>query len=419
MSDAQRVSSAPRAPTDFRYRERAPQPEQRALRRVARLLGIDVTPPESLVHAFEQAYFKGDPRADAFVRACLARKLGLHGARDALDRALAGEHDDHAPPELDALLEDVRARPAWLDDARVSRGARVFRRWGSQVFRFAGAITLGGYLESSVAKPLALSGGYVGEAARHRFLETASFWVEVSEPGGLAPGAPGLLAALRVRLLHATVRARLEGHAEWNEAAWGVPISEGDALLTLLGGSLAPGVGLSLLGYRTSRAEIEDLLHFWRWVGHLMGVRFEPFPETLEDALRLSYVAALKGSAGAGEDGRALCRAYVEAFAPNDAMEGVGAKARARLEHGLHRGMTRLFLPPSVYRAQGLPSAGWWPLLPLLPFPLVFAAETLRRRSRTLDALADDLARRERRAWLTRQLGAARVGFRPGETLRR
>lgn len=405
-------------PTEFRYRERAERAHHVAVRRIARTLGIDLTPPESLVEAFESAYFKGDPHADAFVRACLRRGLGLHGARDALDRALAGEQDDAMPDELRALLADVTARPSWLDDARVARGARVFRRWGSTVFRFAGTITLGGYLESSVAKPLALSGGYVGSAARHRFLETASFWIEVSEPEGLSPGAPGYVAALRVRLLHAMVRARLDGHREWNEAAWGVPISEGDALLTLLGGSLAPGLGLSLLGYRTSRAEIEDLLHFWRWVGHLMGVRFAPFPETFAEALRLAYVASLKGSATAGEDGRALCRAYVEAFTPTPSDDLV-QRAVSHVEHGLHRGMTRLFLSRRVYEAQGLPPAGLWPLVPLLPFPLVFTAETLRRRSKTLDDLADALAREERRTWLAHHTKGKSAAFRPTESLRR
>lgn len=406
-------------PTEFRYRERADRAQHVATRRVARALGIELAPSTELLEAFESAYFKGDPHADTFVRACLARRMGLHGARDQLDRALAGAPIDDAPPELAALLVDVKTRPAWLDDARVARGARVFRRWGSTVFRFAGTITLGGYLESSVAKPLALSGGYVGSAARHRFLETASFWIDVSEPDGLLPGAPGFRAALQVRLLHAMVRARLDGHREWKLDAWGVPISEGDALLTLLGGSLAPGLGLSLLGYRTSRAEIEDLLHFWRFVGHLMGVRFAPFPETFADALRLAYVAQLKGSATAGDDGRALCRAYVEAFAPPPTEEGALATVRSRLEHGLHRGMTRLFLTPSVYRAQALPPAGLWPLVPLLPFPLVFTAETLRRRSKTLDDLADHIARRERRAWLDHHLKGERAAFRPGETLRR
>lgn len=405
-------------PAEFRYREREGSASARWLRRAAGLLGFDPRPSEALLSAFEEAYFVGDPLAEAFVRAALARG-GPHMARAELDGALAALGEGTplealtVSGELRALLEDALAVPGWLDPAQVERGARAFRRFGSAVFRFAGSITLAGYLEASVAKPLALSGAYVGAGTRERFLETVSFWIEVSEPGGLASSAPGFAAALRVRLLHATVRVRLDGHPEWQRERWGVPINTGDALLTLMGGSLAPGLGMRVLGFRPGRADIEAMLHFWRRVGQLMGIRFEPYPETVEDALRVAWIALFKGSQGAGEDGRALCRSYDEAFAPQD------AGLRARLEHGLHRGMTALVLPPPIARMQGLPPAGLWALAPLLPFPLVFGMETLRRRVPALDALADTLARRERRAWLARHTAGRAAAFRGPAGLRR
>lgn len=405
-------------PAEFRYREREGEAPARWLRRGARALGFDPAPSEELLAAFEAAYFRGDPTAEAFVRAGMKRG-GLHAARAELDRALealaAGTPLDALPlsAELHALLDDALAVPAWADEPRVALGAKTFRRYGSAVFRFAGAITLAGYLEASVAKPLALSGAYVGASTRQRFLETASFWIEVSEPGGLVPGAPGFAAALRVRLLHAMVRVRLDGHPEWKKERWGVPINTGDALLTLMGGSIAPGLGMRVLGFRPTRAEIEAMLHFWRRVGHLMGVRFEPYPETVEDALRVSWVALFKGSQTAGEDGRALCRSYAEAFAPDE------GDLLARLEHGLHRGMTSLFLPPPIAKKQGVPPAGLWTLVPLLPFPLVFTAETLRRKIPALDAVADAVARRERRAWLARHTKGHDAAFRPQAALTR
>jgi len=404
-------------PAEFRYREREGSASARWLRRAAGMLGFDPRPSEALLSAFEAAYFVGDPVAEAFVRAALPR--GPQAARAELDRALTALAGG-APldtltidPELRALLESALETPPWLDPGAVERGARAFRRFGSAVFRFAGSITLAGYLEASVAKPLALSGAYVGAGTRERFLETVSFWIEVSEPGGLEVTAPGFAAALRVRLLHATVRVRLDGHPEWRRERWGVPINTGDALLTLMGGSLAPGIGMQVLGFRPSRADIEAMLHFWRRVGQLMGIRFSPYPETVEDALRVAWIALFKGSQRAGEDGRALCRSYDEAFAPED------AGLRAWLEHGLHRGMTALFLPPPIARKQGLPPAGLWALAPLLPFPLVFGLETVRRRVPALDALADDLARRERRAWLARHTKGRTAAFRAPAGLRR
>lgn len=377
--------------------------------------GFDPEPDDDFIQAFAEAYFEGDPIAEDFVRAELPRG-GLHGARRKLDEALLARASGRAPDvsdELTRFLSDVTTRPTWVSDELLALGAASFRRYGSAVFRFAGAITLAGYRESSVAKPLALSGAYVGAGTRERFLETASFWIEVSEPGGLDVGAPGFIAALRVRLLHATVRLRLEHHREWRRDAWGVPINTGDALLTLLGGSLAPGLGMRVLGFRTSRREIEAMLHFWRYVGHLMGVRFARFPETVEDAVRLSYVAALKGSNTAGEDGRQLCQSYDRAFARRDD-DGLWGY----VEHAIHRGMTGLFLPPPLHRAQGLPSAGLWPLLPLLPSPLVFGLETLRRRSPSVERWMDAAARKERRAWLMRH-ARKEAAYAPGAELRR
>src|SRR5690606_8924233 len=124
------------------------------------------------------------------------------------------------------------------------------------------AITLMAYAENSVAKPLALTGAYAGASTKHRFLETAAFWVDISEPGGTAQGARGRAAALRVRVMHVFVRKKLLSHPEWDLTAWGAPINQADALLTLMGGSVAPGLALKAVGYRTSRREIEALMHF-------------------------------------------------------------------------------------------------------------------------------------------------------------
>ncbi|MCA9604470.1 MAG: DUF2236 domain-containing protein, partial [Myxococcales bacterium] len=306
-----------------------------------------------------------------------------------------------------ALFADIEDDPDWVDWARVERGARVFRRWGTSVFRFAGAITLAAYAESSVAKPLALTGAYAGASTKRRFLETASFWIAVSEPGGLRPGGLGRASALRVRIMHVFVRLRLARHPEWDREAWGVPISQADALLTLMGGSVAPGLGLMAMGYRPSLEDIEDTMAFWRYVGHLMGVRPRFYPANVTEALQLAFVTFVKGAGTAGEDGRQLCRSYLEAFQPDE-----GATWRDTVEDGLHRGITRFFLPTPVYRSFELPPVGLWALAPLVFFPFVFTAESLRRIVPGLDAVADRAARAERRRWFRHHLGDQAAEYR-------
>ncbi|MFO0684336.1 MAG: oxygenase MpaB family protein [Sandaracinus sp.] len=407
---------ADEVPTDFRFFERARHPAVRATRALIRgLTGVDPAPDDDVARAFAAAYFDGDPVADAYVADAYAGRDAAR-ARGLLSRAITHGIDavPEASPALVRLIRDAEARPAWLDPARVARGARVFRHYGIDVFRFAGAITASAYRESSVAKPLVLTGAYAGGTARRRFLETASFWIDVSEPGGLDRFAPGFASALQVRVMHSVLRRKLLSHAEWKREAWGVPISQGDATLTLLGGSVAPGIAMHVLGYRTSTEDMRDLLHFWRYVGHVMGVRFTAFPETVGDALRLSFVAALKGSSSAGQDGLTLARGYGLAFAPSEK-----ASLRDRLEHAEHLAMTRLFAASSTYRGARLPPALPLVALPLARAPFLLVSELVRRRVPVLDELRDRRVRSARRAWLERHLHGDAARFRPVDQLAR
>lgn len=407
-----------RLPGDFRYSHHLERSGVRALRAIGRaVLGFDLAPSDEIVRAFASMYYDADPLADAFVSDVWS-KLGARQARALLERALARDRAPDLPKTLRALFDDLETEPAWLDRTLLERGARAFRRYGTAVFRFAGAITLEGYAESSIAKPLALTGAYAGSSARRRFLETASFWIDVSEPGGLDRGAPGFAAALRVRVMHAVVRKRLITHPEWDLDAWGIPINQGDALITLMGGSFVPGTALYALGYLTAREEIEAMMHFWRYVGHLMGVRPVWYPTTWREGAQLSFVIWTKATQAAGQDGKKLAHAYVRAFeSPAD------APWRCRLEDAIEQrwsaGYVRLFLLPSTYRRHELPKARLSACLPLLQVPFVLGAELLRRSSPSLEPISDRIARAERKRWLRRRLRGARPEFRPVDTLTR
>jgi hypothetical protein len=408
------------APGEFLYWQNLDKPWVKAFRATARaVLGFDPAPAAEVVETLADMYYDADPLAEAFVAEVYAGR-GMAEGRALLDRALehgVGSIPD-APASLVALFADIEQDPPWVDHARVERGARAFRRYGADVFRFAGAVTLEAYSESSVAKPLVLTGAYAGASTKHRFLETAAFWIAVSEPGGLAAGAPGRASALRVRVMHVFVRKRLTEHPEWDAAAWGVPISQSDALLTLMGGSFAPGLAMQAMGYRPTTDEILAMMHFWRYVGHLMGVRPRWYPRDLREAFQLAFVTAVKAAHRAGDDGKRLCHSWVAAFAP-DGQGSLGRRLRQRVEHGVHRGYTRFFLPPWTYAMNGLPPAGAWTLAPLVGFPFRFAAETLRRRIPALDAVADRVARRQRQRWFEHHMHGKSAEYRPAERFTR
>jgi len=362
-------------------------------------------------------YYDADPLAEAFVDEVYGG-LGREAGRRMLEQALLHGTASiaNAPESLLRLFGDIEHDPEWVDWDRVEHGARVFRRWGTSVFRFAGAVTLGAYSESSVAKPLALTGAYAGETAKRRFLETAAFWIAVSEHDGLRPGGAGRASALRVRVMHVFVRQRLKEHPEWDLEAWGVPNSQADALLTLMGGSVIPGLALKAMGYRSTKEDIEATLHFWRYVGHLMGVRPRFYPASIGEALQLMFVSYFKRAESAGEDGVRLSQSYFDAFATAPDPEAPWPeRLKDALESGIHRGMTRFFLPAPMYKANRLPSAGLWALYPLVCFGPIFTAETLRHHIGALDDVADRFARGQRRRWLSYHLPNRRAEYEPVE----
>jgi ER-bound oxygenase mpaB/B'/Rubber oxygenase, catalytic domain len=399
----------PVIPTEFRYWDHLERPRVRRLRAfVRRILGFDPAPPDDVVRTLGEMYYDADPLCEAFVDDVYMQQ-GSRAGRALLERALAVGVDamPDAPASLRALFADLDHDPPWVDHALVARGAKAFRRYGVAMFRFAGAITLEGYAESSVAKPLALTGVYAGGSTRRRFLETVAFWIAVSEPGALARGGAGRGSALRVRVMHVFVRKKLLAHPDWNLAAWGVPISQGDALLTLMGGSFAPGLGLALLGYWPSRDDILAMNHFWRYVGHVMGVRPRWFPQTFREAAQLAFVTAVKGARLAGDDGKQLCRSYANAFADQG------------LEHRIHLAYTQLFMSRRSHRATALPTAGPWLALPLAVAPLTFAVELARRAVPGVDRLVDRFARRRRQRWFARHMGERVAEYAPVESFTR
>ncbi|TNE46780.1 MAG: DUF2236 domain-containing protein [Deltaproteobacteria bacterium] len=395
-----------RIPGEFRYWEQRNSRYATWLRRGIRwVFGEDPCLPDAAVVKYAHSYYDADPVAEAFVEDVYL-KHGQKKGRAMLDLALRAGVDavPNAPSSMKTLFAEVEQIPDWVDWEQVELGARVFRRFGTHMYSFAGAITLEGYLENSVAKPLAFTGAYNGESAQRRFLETAGFWVDVSEPGNLLHGRKGVETCMRVRVMHVFVRKRLLRHPEWDLEGWGVPISQGDALLTLMGGSLIPGFGLRTLGYRTTRDEILAMMHFWRYVGHLLGVQPRWYPSTIQEALGLMYTSQIKSVHRSGRDGEELARSYLESYAPGE--DDVGWDALVKhWEYRLQLGYVRLFLPPNTHKRYNLPGAGIWRLHPLLQFPFVFAWETARRNSATLDELHDKWVRRSTQAWVQRRLG--------------
>ena len=415
------AASGDRIPHEFLgFWQRADTPRVRRARQACRrLLRFDPIPDETRVRAFAHGYYDADPVAEAFVDDVYLVR-GANEGRQMLDQAIAHGVDSagDAPDSMLRLFDEFERPPDWLDRGLVEQGAALFRRYGPAVFSFAGVETLLGYTESSIVKPLAFTGAYAGDAALNRFMETARFWIDVSEPGGLDPGGAGRATAMRVRIMHVFLRRRLLAHPDWDLAAWGMPISQSDALITLMSSSLTPGLAMHLMGFRTTRSEIEAMMHYWRYIGHLLGVQPRWYPETVKEGLQLSAVFLLKCARTAGDDGVELVESYPRAFTPKT---GTAWRKRLRdeLNYRAQLGYTRYFLPGRVYRGYDMPNPWPWALHPLLRAPGILLVDILRRRSSTVARIQDHYARWRRETWWRNEMGEKESHFKAVEQLRR
>jgi hypothetical protein len=418
-------STAPtRCPTDFRYVEMLERPRVRRMRRLLiASIGFDPVPPPDVAEAFCEDMFAGDPVAEAFVADALAGPQRRR-TRRLLDTALESPHGfaavaAEAPESMRALFAEFETVPEWVDRDLVEEGARIWRRWGRTLFNVAGAETLEMYTESAVAVPLSLAGGYAGDNALRRFLETARFWIDVSEPGALFRlGSAGRATAMRVRVMHVNVRRRVVEHPEWSVERWGLPICQSYMTMTLMGGSVAPAMLMWPLGYLTSPHEIRALLHYQRYLGHLLGVRPRHYPETVRGGIQLLFLTAAARSYTAGEHGAELIESFPRAFAPRPETTGL-RRWRAHYEHRLMGAYTVACMSPRTRARYDMPAALPWLLLLVARVPYVLTTEIARRAVPAVGEWVERRAVRERERWWEEQMAGRKAAFEAASQLRR
>ncbi|MGI5222220.1 oxygenase MpaB family protein [Nocardia sp. CA-290969] len=413
-------SAAP-CPEAFRYWQARENPWVRQVERLVRAVtGGELFPTDEQARALCADMFTGDPVAERFVAEVMRGETGRENGRLLLDAALRDGIDSitDPPPAMRALFDEFETVPDWVRPELVERGAAVWRRWGTMLFSFAGAETLEMYTESAVATPLSLAGGYAGESALRRFLETCRFWMDVSQPGALlTPGSQGRATALKVRIMHVSVRAGVERHPEWDTGRWGLPISQTYQLLTLIAGSTIPGLGLWALGYQTSPAEFRALLHFQKYMGYLLGVRLNWHPETVPDTLRVMAMTMIARAHDAGEPGAELIESYPAVFAPRPDQKGF-ARLRAHYNYRINSAYPALYMLPSTRRKYRMPAAFPWVLLPIARIPLVTAVE-FARRVPPIGRLHEKVMLWHRENWYREQMQGREAQFEATGALRR
>lgn len=248
----------------------------------------DPTPGPADRERCARAVLEVDEVGAALARAIEERRVSMKQFRTALEQGL--EAVEAPAPELRAFFDAVTARPAWLDDARRERGARVCLRGrrASLLVLSCGSL-MNGYRSSATSRQLAATGRLTVDGVAARVAETTRWWYEVVRPGGMAVGARGWQLTVHVRLMHALVNRRLEAGEGWDVAEWGRPINMADQASTLGLFSSTFLLQSRVLGRVITRADGADVMHLWRYVGHVLGIDPQWLVETEGEGLRDLY----------------------------------------------------------------------------------------------------------------------------------
>jgi hypothetical protein len=338
--------------------------------------------------------WRGDPLADAVV---------ADGA-PLMRRALADGIDaiDDPPVPLAKLFAEIDVLPEWLDRDRCDRAALHLVRHTREYGLVLGAASLVAGAQNNVAgKPLGFTGRYAKNAGA-RSVEVGFWLSEVTEPGGLARHSLGFERTVRVRMIHAHVRAHLLGSPKWDLEAWGLPIAQPYMAFTLAEFCSIALRAMGQLGVRYTDAELEDIHHLWRYVGHLVGVEEALLPRHPGDYARIEELYALTSPGPDRGD-----RAFVAALADFQAAEMGRALPRGWKPLGLVQGLQRAFVGEAVADQLGIPDTRWRHL-PRVSGPLTAAGYAAH------DALLPDgKGRRTRRAlrWRRKELARMRKKF--------
>lgn len=243
--------------------------------------------------------WQGDELMDGVVAAFT--RIGTAAGRRMLEHALDNGIDTLAdpPPELVALFEQLDNPPPWYDPQLWEHGRRLWINVSTSGKLAMGVQDfMGTFVGAEVASATGATGRFVNDPYR-RNLETATWFWNVTRPGGMDRWSPVFKDTVRVRFMHAQVRAGLR--KTWGDehfAVHGNPISNATMMGAAVTFGLSPMCFDHVHGRRFSMAQFDAAMHYWAYIAYIFGVAEELIPRTALDGMHLSdYMVATAGTA--------------------------------------------------------------------------------------------------------------------------
>ncbi len=233
-----------------------------------------------------------DPKAEAVLDRLLEHFS--HQEINTLFRYLSTyEHHDEVPEFLREFVEDPGALPDWVDEHKIRIGQQVFSAFGREIIlsllcRSLPMCYICGFGAEVLGTTTRLIDIPKNPNFRRRLLETFQFLIDVSRFDLVSQAGRGVIAARKVRLIHATIRRFIANQMEWPTEHLGEPINQEDQLMTMSAFGLEVIRSLKRMGINLNREEKEGWCHLWFTVGYLLGVEEEFIPADYDQCVQMS-----------------------------------------------------------------------------------------------------------------------------------
>lgn len=246
---------------------------------------------------FVDHLWQGDELMDAVV--ARFQDMGMTAGRallnQALDFGIAAVPDP--PDELVALFEHLDNPPHWYDAQLWEKGRQLWNN-ASLAGKFGMFVgdTFGTFVGDEVAYATGQTGRFVNDFFR-RNLETVAWFRNMTYAGALDRFAQPFADTVRVRLMHAQVRAGLR--RTWGDeqfATHGNPISNAMMMNAAITFGLQPLLIDHQHGRTCSTSDLEAVVMYWGYIAYVFGVADELIPRTANEALEaMDFIVAYAG----------------------------------------------------------------------------------------------------------------------------
>ncbi|HSI76463.1 MAG TPA: oxygenase MpaB family protein [Lunatimonas sp.] len=190
----------------------------------------------------------------------------------------------HFPVEVYRYFDWMKISPVAVDRKKVLRAQRFFEKKGTLYLTLLGFYSLPySYAFADGAQVLVRSKRIMEDVGK-RLTETAFFVLECFRPASFIGDDQSVLSLAKVRLIHAFSRYFIQKHASDWKPEWGIPINQEDLLQTNLVFGFLVMRSMRKIGLTIPEEEVVASLHYWKIIGHYLGINIEYWPDTAREA---------------------------------------------------------------------------------------------------------------------------------------